>query len=260
MTKHPDIQVYTDLQAWDVIWKWTRFAGVPDADKQTVADLHAVLSELGVRSILDCACGLGVTTCALHKLGYEIEGADGSEEAVTGASSLATERGQCTRFFRSRWEELKETAGRQYDCVLMDSWDWCPTRRDLHVSAKGAHAVLRDGGSLLFRGTNNAFRDTDAEVEEEMKKEGRFQTFPVCRHDGITLTVLVTRERIPEGILGNRVHIIEEAGQVRFEVASLPDIRKWTWNDYKAELVDVGFQALRTLKNGGGDSLNVATK
>ena len=260
MADTPDIQVYTGLKAWDVIWKWTRFAGMRAADERAVTELHAALSELGARSVLDCACGLGSKTCALGRLGYDIEGSDGSGIAIEGAADLVAERGSSTRFFRSRWDELETTAGRQYDCVLMDSWDWNPTRRELHVSAKAAYAVVRGGGTFLFQATSEAFRDTAAEIEEEMAREGRFQGLPVCQRDGVTLTVVISREKTPDGILGNRIHVVSQGDRVRVEVASVPDTRKWTWSDYEEVLAEVGFRDLRTVLDRGTESLNAATK
>lgn len=176
--------------------------------------------------------------------------------ACFGAST-----GLTARFFRSRWEKLGQTAGRKYDCVLNDSIEWCPTRRALRASAKGIHSVLKRGGTFLFEGSNESSRDTEAEIADELKKEGRFQAYhPVHERDGLKLTVLNSRERIPHGLLGNRIHIVEEAGNVRVEVASTPDIRRWTWADYVEVLTDVGFRDIRTLQSRGTESLNAATK
>jgi len=260
MTETPQVRVYTGLKAWDVIWKWSWFAGLASPSGEAKRVLHPVLSQLGVNTLLDCSCGLGNKTQALAELGYQVEGSDGSRAAIKYATALATDRGQDLRFFRSSWEKLGDTAGRKYDCVLNDSIEWCPTRAALRSSVQGIHSVLHRGGTFLFQGSNQTSRDTDAESAEEIKKEGRFQTLPVHERDGMKLTVLISRERIPDGILGNRIHIVEEADSVRVEVASVPDIRRWTWPDYVDVLDDAGFRDVRTLRSSGTDSLNVATK
>ena len=260
MAETPQIRTYTGLKAWDVIWKWRWFAGLVSPAGEGGRILHPILSQLGVEALLDCSCGLGHTTQALAQLGYQAEGSDGSGVAIKYATALATDQGQDIRFFRSRWEKLGDTAGRKYDCVLNDSIDWCPTRAALRASTRGIRSVLTRDGTFLFRGPNEPCRDTDAEVAQELEKEGRFRALPVHERDGLKLTVLISRERIPDGILGNRIHIVEEDGIVRVEVASVPDIRRWTWADYLDVLADVGFRDIRTLRNRGTASLNAATK
>jgi len=260
MTRIPKVRVYTGTKAWDVIWRWTWFAGDQSLDEEAARALHPVLRRLNVKTLLDCSCGLGETTLALAALGYRVDGSDASGTAIKCATQLATGTGLAARFFRSRWEKLGQTAGRKYDCVLNDSIDWCPTRRALRASAKGIHSVLKRGGTFLFQGSNESSRDTEAEIAHELRKEGRFQAYhPVCERDGLKLTVLNSLERIPDGLLGNRIHIVEEADNVRVQVASTPDIRRWTWPDYVDVLTDVGFKNVRTVRKRGHDSLNVAT-
>ena len=261
MSAPPKVRVYTGTKAWDVIWKWTWFADEPSPDEEAARELHPVLKRLNVKTLLDCSCGLGETTVALAALGYRVDGSDASATAIKYATQLATSAGIAVRFFRSRWDKLGQTASRKYDCVLNDSFDWCPTRGALRASAKGIHSVLKRGGTFLFQGSNESSRDTEAEIADELKKEGRFQAYhPVCERDGLKLTVLNSRERIPYGLLGNRIHIVEEAGNVRVEVASAPDIRRWTWTDHVEVLADVGFRNIRTLQSRGTESLNAATK
>jgi len=260
MTNIPQIRVYTGLKAWDVIWKWSWFARDPSLDEDAGHALHPVLSRLNVKTLLDCSCGLGETALTLAARGYRVDGSDASGTAIKCATQLAANTGRAVRFFRSRWEKLGQTAGRKYDCVLNDSIEWCPTRAALRASARGIYSVLKRGGTFLFQGSSESSRDTEAEIAHELKKEGRFQTLPVHESDRLKLTVLISRQRIPDGILGNRIHIVEEGDSVRVEVASVPDIRRWSWADYVDVLGEAGFRDIRTLQGKGTDSLNAATK
>jgi len=260
MAEIPLVCVYTGQEAWDVIWKWTWFAGPPFRADHARDVLHPILSQLKVETLLDCSCGLGGTALALAELGYRVGGSDASSVAIRHATELAAHRGKHVKFFRSSWEKLGETAGREYDCVYMDSLEWCPSRAALSASVEGIYSVLRPGGTFLFTGSDQSCRDTQAEIEQEMQREGRFRALPVCEHDGVALTVLISRERIPDGILGNRIHIVNDGGSVRIEVASVRDIRKWTWADYSEVLDAVGFRDTRTVRSRGAESLNAATK
>ncbi len=260
MKDPPQVRIYTGIRAWDVIWKWRWFARDPSDERAPEHVLHLVLSRLNVKTLLDCSCGLGETVRALAARGDHVEGSDASAIAIKYATQLAADSGRTVRFFRSRWEKLGQVAGRKYDCVLNDAIEWCPTRAALRASARGIYSVLKPGGTFVFQGSNQSSRDTDAEIAQQMKTEGRFQTLPVYERDGLKLTVLISRETIPDGILGNRIHIVEKGGCVRVEVASVPDIRKWTWTDYVGVLDEVGFKDIRTLESRGSDSLNAATK
>ena len=82
--------------------------------------------------------------------------------------------------------------------------------------------------------------------------------------DGVRLTVLITREATPGGVLGNRVHIIDDHGAVRIEVARVLDCCKWSWSDYVDVFDRAGFRELYSVKERGPDgnpgTLNIAEK
>lgn len=268
----PRLSVYAGAKAWDTIWKWTWFT--KDAWRHdfrrrkegTRRALSSLLPKLQVRSILDSSCGLGWKTILLAEMGYDAEGSDGCALAVKHASELAREEGLNIRFFRSRWETLGETAGRKYDCVYNDAFAWITTRRSLRASAKGICSVLKRGGEFIFQGAHQWSCESDRQrlIHEEFEEEGPFEALPVYEKDGVKLITLVTREKRKDGILGNRVHIVDAHGPVRIEVASVLDLGRWTWDDYTKTLVDAGFTRLYSVKEKGiGPTpyyLNVAVK
>ena len=104
-------------------------------------------------------------------------------------------------------------AARKYDCVYNDAFAWVTTRRALLASAKGIHAALK--------------------------------------RDGVKLTTLVARELTPDGILGSRIHVVDDGGDVRIEIARVLDLCKWTWKDYTETLADAGFRKVFSVKEKG---------
>jgi hypothetical protein len=199
-------------------------------------------------------------------MGYEVEGSDASAFAVKCAAELAAEQGSTIRFFRARWETLGQTAGRKYDCVYNDSFEWPTTRRALEAAAKGICSALKRGGKFVFTGADQWSQDSDRSrlIEEQFTQEGPFEVLPLYERDGVRLTVIIAREKTPDGVLGSRVHIIDDHGSVRVEVARALDAYKWTWADYNDVLRSAGFSELYSVREKGVGPkphiLNVAVK
>jgi len=109
-------------------------------------------------------------------------------------------------------------------------------------------------------------RDDDREkiIRREFEEEGAFEVHPVHEQNGVGLTVLVTREMTPDGVLGNRIHVIEDRGATRVEVARVLDLCRWTWSGYTEVLGEVGFKEIYSVKEKGLKPreyiLNVAVK
>ncbi len=259
MKQPPTVLAYSDEKAWDLIWKWTWFRkdtwqpGFRKMKEGTRRALKSLLPRLHVESILDCSCGLGWKTIVLAEMGYQVEGSDGCAFAVNRASQLAREEGLKLRFFHSSWEELREKCRRKYDCVYNDAFAWITSRRSLEASARGICSVLDPGGKFLFVGAHQWSKQSDKKklIEEQWKKEGKFEVLPTHEAGGVRLITLIAREKTAEGILGNRIHIIDDHGTVRVEIASVLDLCRWTWQDYRKTLKKVGFRKLYSVKERG---------
>jgi len=272
MTYTPKLTIYRGAKAWDRIWKWTWFTRdqwqptFREWREGTRRALASLLPKLGVKSVLDCSCGLGLKTVILAEMGYEVEGCDGSKTAVSHAQEFVRKEGQAIRLFQSRWDRLGETCGRKYDCVYNDAFAWITTRRALNASARAVHSVLKRGGQFIFQGADEWTGDgpKDPVIKQHYEKEGPFEPLPICEHDGIRLTTFVAREMKDDGVLGSRVHVIDDHGTVRIEIAQVLDCCKWTWSDYVEVFQRAGFHRLYSVEERGrGDEpyiLNVAVK
>ncbi len=255
----PKLIVHTGAKTWDTIWKWTWFTKdqwQPEFRKSkegTRRALDSLLGKLGVKTILDCSCGLGLKTIILSEMGYRVEGCDGSRIAVAHAAELAEEEGQSIRFFHSRWERLGKTSGRRYDCVYNDAFAWVTSVRSLIDSAKGISAVLEPGGKFIFQGADQWSGDQDKGplIKRLFEKESPFETLPIYEKNGVRLTVLITREMTQYGVLGNRIHIIDDHGTIHVEVARVLNSCRWTWSDYVETFRKAGFRQLYSVKECG---------
>jgi SAM-dependent methyltransferase len=272
MSPKPRLMVHTGAKAWDTIWKWTWFekdAWQPEFRKWkegTRRALRSLLPKLGVRSVLDCSCGLGWKTILLAEMGFDVEGSDANAFAVRHAAELAKEEGFDIRFFRSRWERLGQASGRKYDCVYNDAFAWITRRRSLRASAEGIGSTLKHGGTFVFVGAHQWSREDDTSrlIKEQFEKEGPFEVLPVHGKDGVKLITVVTREKTPDGVLESRIHVVDDHGSIRVEVARILDVCKWTWFDYVNTFREAGFRQLYSVKEKGVGPkpyiLNVAVK
>ena len=272
MTYTPKLTIYKGAKAWDTIWKWTWFTKdqwqptFRDWKEPTRRALASLLPKLGAKSVLDCSCGLGLKTIILAEMGYAVEGCDGSKVAVSHAQELARQEGQEIRIFQSPWDRLGETCGREYDCVYNDAFAWVTTRRVLNASARGVHSVLKRGGTFIFQGADEWTGDgpKGSIIKQQYEKEGPFETLPICERDGVRLTTLVAREMTGDGVLGRRIHVIDDHGTIRIEIAQVLDCCKWTWSDYVEAFHKAGLSQLYSTKEPGRGSepyiLNVAVK
>lgn len=132
-----------------VLYSLEKVAKVVD-EKVALRPLFRLLRRPNVKSILDCSCGLGFKTILFAKKGYQVEGSDGSPNAVRYARQLAKQEGFKIRFFLSRYAELGRKAKRKYDCVFSDNFDEIETIKSMRAAAKAIHSVLNDHGKLIF--------------------------------------------------------------------------------------------------------------
>ncbi len=272
MANTPKLTICTGAKAWDIIWKWTWFAR---SQWQTTFRQHkegsrralsSLLGKLNISNILDCSCGLGWKTVLLAEMGYTTEGCDRSRRAVKYASELARDEGLTIRYFRATWATLGNTCGRKYDCIYNDAFTWLTSKRSLVSSAKGIRSALKDGGKFVFMGPHEWPDNVNKTrlIEQQFRQEGPFEALADCERDGVKLTTLIARELNDEGVLGSRIHIIDDHGTVRIEIARTLDLCKWTWQDCNDVVKQAGFKKFYTVREkavgGRRCVLNVAVK
>lgn len=259
----------SEEESWNIVWKWSWFtrelweSEYWDETRKSLKPLFPLLTQLKVKSVLDCSCGLGFKTVLIAEKGYEVEGSDGSAIAVRYASQLAKERGVNIRFFHARWEELGLKCGRTYDCVFSDYFDEIKTYETLKASAAGVYSVLNQDGKFIFGALNPELKtrlDLKDLIEKEWKNRERFVILPPYGKKGMRVTTIEVAEKSDEGILEKRIYLIEKQGVMRAEIALIMNPRiKWTFYDYAEALKEVGFKKVECIEERGS-IFNIAIK
>ena len=151
---------------------------------------------------------------------------------------------------RATWATLGNTCGRKYDCIYNDALTWLTTKRSLLSSAKGIHSALKDGGKFIFMGPHEWPDNVNNKrlIEQQFRQQGPFEALGVHERNGVRLTTLIARQATEEGVLGSRIHVIDDHGTIRIEIARGLDLCKWTWQDCCDIVKQAGFRKFYTVK------------
>ena len=100
--------------------------------------------------VVECACGTGSLTLPLRRMGYQMTGADASEEMLAAAMEKARTAGVMIPFVRQDMRQL--TVPRRVDCVLAtcDGVNYLTSPEDVRAFFAAAFAALKPGGALIF--------------------------------------------------------------------------------------------------------------
>ena len=124
-----------------------------DVDYEGWADYYVrLLSIYGVRGgkICECACGTGSLTIPLFRRGFQMTGADISQEMLWQAAQKGRRQGIAIPFVRQDMRALN--LHRPMDAVLStcDGVNYLMTEEDLMSFFRAAHRSVRPGGALIF--------------------------------------------------------------------------------------------------------------
>ncbi len=125
-----------------------------DVDSPRWADYvekHFARASIPIRTVLDLACGTGSLTLELARRGYEMIGADCSEEMLALASEKCRDvEGEKPIFLHQSMEQL-DLYGTIDACVCcLDSVNYVTRPRDLARAFQRVHLFLMPGGLFLF--------------------------------------------------------------------------------------------------------------
>ena len=133
-------------------WCYDRFT--QDVDYPRWADYietHFTRCALPIRTVLDLACGTGSLTAELARRGYEMIGADCSEEMLSVAAEKCRGAGAIEPIFLHQAMEDLDLYGTIDACVCcLDSVNYVTSPKKLARAFRRVHTFLMPGGLFLF--------------------------------------------------------------------------------------------------------------
>ena len=112
---------------------------------------HFARSALPIRTVLDLACGTGSLTAELARRGYEMIGADCSEEMLSVAAEKCRGAGAIEPIFLHQAMEDLDLYGTIDACVCcLDSVNYVTSPKKLARAFRRVHTFLMPGGLFLF--------------------------------------------------------------------------------------------------------------
>ena len=140
-----------------------------DVNYQRWADYvekHFARSKLPIRTVLDLACGTGSLTMLLAQRGYEMIGADLSEEMLAQAAEKCRGIGDPEPIFLHQAMEELDLYGTIDACVCcLDSINYVTRPRKLARAFQRVHTFLMPGGLFLFDiNTPDKLRGLDGQI------------------------------------------------------------------------------------------------
>ena len=126
-------------------------ADVPYAAWADYLEKHFARSKLPIHTVLDLACGTGSLTCELAQRGYEMIGADLSEEMLAQAAEKARDISGIPPIFLHQAMEELDLYGTIDACVCcLDSVNYVTRPKKLARAFQRVHTFLMPGGLFLF--------------------------------------------------------------------------------------------------------------
>ena len=127
---------------------------------------HFARSALPIRTVLDLACGTGSLTAELARRGYEMIGADCSEEMLSVAAEKCRGAGPVEPIFLHQAMEDLDLYGTIDACVCcLDSVNYVTSPKKLARAFRRVHTFLMPGGLFLFdANTPDKLRALDGQV------------------------------------------------------------------------------------------------
>lgn len=120
------------------------------------AFLKTLLEQSGARRILDVACGTGVHAILFADWGYDVVGADLSQEMIKKAKANARSSKAKVKFVRAGFGDLSAELTGEFDVVtcLGNSLPHLLTKDELARALRDIYSVLAPGGVLVTQNRN----------------------------------------------------------------------------------------------------------
>lgn len=227
---------------------YTDFASVydhfmRDVDYPEWAARYACMLKKSAVRITECACGTGSITFEMKKLGYDITGADLSEEMLALAMARARQAGLNIPFILQDMRALTVPAPRDAVLATCDGVNYLLSEKDVKRFFCGAYAALKSGGQLLF------------DVSSAYKLENTLgsSTLTLDEEDGAYLWRNTFDKRKRTVYMELTLFLRDEGSPERFRrVRETQTQRAHTREELEQWLYDCGFQSIRVTGKKAG--------
>jgi len=148
------------------------------------------------KSVVDVACGTGLHSIALKKLGVEVVGVDNSPEMLKQAEQNARLQNVAIKWLAAPMQNLKKYLKQSFDGLLClgNSLPHLLSEEDLRRTLESFFALLNDGGRVVIQILNYSRILRDQERIVHISQEGdkqfiRFYDFidPLIRFNLLTI-------------------------------------------------------------------------
>lgn len=133
-------------------------------------------SNFDIKNILDCTCGIGVQSLSFAKLGYNVLGADISEEEINFAINEANKRKLTIDFKVLDVREISSKINKKFDLIISidNALPHLLTKKDMLLAFKNIYDLLPNNGIFL-----SSYRNYD-----DLLKEKPQMAYPLrIKHD-----------------------------------------------------------------------------
>lgn len=168
-----------------------------------IANIINKYSDLSVKKILDCTCGIGTQSLSLSMIGYDVIGSDISERELKFAKQEAEKRNLNTVFIQADCRYLEKIFTTLFDAVIsIDSaLPHLLTKENFLLAFKSVYDRLKKGGIFL-----SSFRDYEQLISQKPN-----MAYPIRfnKSNGIEYTIFRKWEW-DNDIIASKQYVIEE--------------------------------------------------
>lgn len=206
--------------------------------------------ERGAKTVLDVACGTGMHAILFADWGYDVIGADLSEEMLRKANANAGKSRANLRFVRAGFGELGEKIGRKADVVtcLGNSLPHLLSADELSRAIHDIYSILNPGGLFITQNRN---------YDRVWHKKERFMPLEATTIDGKELLFFRLLDFYEDTIGFNIITFTKEKGNWSYTVNATRH-RPVLKSELERTLLEAGFIDLQFLGDYQGAAFDVA--
>jgi len=214
--------------------------------------LEPWVRDFGLTTVLDAACGTGLHSIVLAKMGVRVTGTDLSVNMLALARTHAKKQNVKVRFVRAGFGHVYRKVRGPFDAVLClgNSLPHLRTPAELTQALRDFHHLLRPGGLLLIQLLNyeRILKRKERLIGVRADKELTFVRFYDFLEEKVRFNVLTLRNNgnaIPSSLRStelfpyrkrNLLPALKKAGFVRFGFFGSLDRKPWS-SEESADLV-----------------------